>query len=240
MLLDDVRLERARVPAAEWERVKRTVRQAADGAHERADGIERQRQSDVGQACATEPFDDHGDSLEGDRAAREMVRASDGDNSRHRALELRRRGVTDESTERVPDQEGRTLARVQQDLLQGDRDVLGDVVVDAARGSCAELTRAAVTAQIEVENVVARARQGVRETAGGKVPRVAILAEPVDEEHRRTRRSAVVREALAHHRKRYPPAGDNELLHERSTVLAIDRLLDGSAVKDHVFSPTWP
>jgi hypothetical protein len=61
----------------------------------------------------------------------------------------------------VADQENRALAAVERDLVERAREVLVDVVVEAAGSRAGELPRSAVSAKIEVEDVEARARQGV-------------------------------------------------------------------------------
>ena len=101
-----------------------------------------------------------------------------------------RSAVAHEAAERVADQEDGRVARVEAHLLDGGGQVLGDVVVDVAHGARAEVTRATVTAEIEVEDVVARAREVVRDAARRQVPRVAVLSEAVDEQHRRPRPAA--------------------------------------------------
>ena len=67
------------------------------------------------------------------------------------------------------------------------REVLVDVLGDARGPLAAEAARAAVAAQIQVEDVVPLRREIVREASGREVPRIPVLAESVDQEHRRER-----------------------------------------------------
>jgi hypothetical protein len=133
----------------------------------------------------------------------------------------------------VADEEHRTVARVEADLLHGGREILGDVVVDVPDRTGAEMPRTPMAPEIEVEDVEPLIREMIREAASRQVPRVAILPEPVDEQHRRAGTSVVGREALPHHRERYLAARDHELLHEGGSIVAVDRLLEGTAVEDH-------
>jgi hypothetical protein len=90
-----------------------------------------------------------------------------------------------------------------------------------------------VAAQVEVEHVEARRREVVGEAARGQVPRVAVLAEAVDQQHGGVRPLAG-REALAHHGERDGAVRHHDLLAERPDVTAVDDLIDDSPVKDHV------
>ena len=107
------------------------------------------------------------------------------------------------------------------------------VLVDAARGAFAlEVARAAVTAEIEVEDVEAGAGQMVGKRACRQVPRVPVLTEAVHQQDRGRRAAEVLGEPLSHHCQRHPPAGEHELLHERRFLAAVDGLFEGTAVED--------
>ena len=113
-----------------------------------------------GTPRAPEPLEEQRDRLQRERAAREVVRAADGDARRRR----RRRGAAPpRSCTRPPSEcpmrKTRRSPERQADLFHGGGQVLGDVLVDVACGARAEVPRAAVAAQVQVEDVVAGARE---------------------------------------------------------------------------------
>jgi hypothetical protein len=136
----------------------------------------------------------------------------------------------------MTDQEDGAVTRVEAHLVDGGGEIFGDVVVDVADGARAEVPRASVAPEIEVEDVVAGAGEMVRDAPCREVPRVAVLPEAVDEQHRRPRSALVAGETLPHHREGDLPARDDQLLHERRAVVPVDRLLEGTAVENHVFN----
>jgi len=89
--------------------------------------------------------------------------------------------------------------------------------------------------KIDVEDVEARAREVVREAAGGQMPRVSVLAEAVHEQNGRDG-AVSVRSALAHHGERDLASGYDDLLPEREGFAPVDHLLDDSSVQDHLRS----
>ena len=121
------------------------------------------------------------------RAAREVVGAAQRGDAGERARERGRRRVADEAAHRVAEVVDRAAARDALHLLDGGGDVLAHVVGDVRRAARAEVTRAAVSAQIEVEDVEPRPREVVGEGPRGQVPGVAVLPVAVHQEHRRQR-----------------------------------------------------
>ena len=97
-----------------------------------------------------------------------------------------------------------------------------------------EVARPPVPAQVQVEDVEACASEVVGQAAGGQVPRVPVLPEPVHEEHRSQRAAAALRSAFAHHGERDASVGDDDFLLERAHQVPVDDLFDESAVEDHV------
>lgn len=89
-----------------------------------------------------------------------------------------------------------------------------------------------MSAKIEVEDIEPCGREMIGKAACRKVPRVAVLPEAMDEEDRRDRPAAVVRQAFADHRQRDLASTDDELLHERRSFVPIDGLFEGTAVED--------
>src|ERR1700736_1730998 len=110
MLIEDVRLERARLPAAERDGIERAVGDAPERAHQLPDWIERERQAEVGNADAAQRLEEDGDRLERHRAPRDVVGAAERDDTLQRTCELGRRTVRDQPAERVADDERRALA----------------------------------------------------------------------------------------------------------------------------------
>ena len=94
------------------------------------------------------------------------------------------------------------------------------------------MTRPPVPAKIEVEDVEPERGEVVGEAARRKVPRVTVLSEPVDEQDDAARASLVPREPLANHRQRHLARSDDDLLHERLTLVSIDGLVDVSTEED--------
>ena len=133
MLIEHVGLERARMPPTERNGIEGAVGDAADRAHEGADWIERNREANVGDAHAAKRVEEDRDRLKRERAAREVIRASDRDDAAHRAEELGGGSVTDQATERMTDEERRALVRMREDLFDGDREILTYIFVDATR-----------------------------------------------------------------------------------------------------------
>jgi hypothetical protein len=88
-------------------------------------------------------------------------------------------------------------------------------------------------AQVEVEDVEAGAREVIGKAAGGQVPCVAILPEPVHQQHRSSGALRAGR-ALAHHRERHATSSEDDFLHEGARLVPIDVLLDDFPVKDHL------
>ena len=87
--------------------------------------------------------------------------------------------------------------------------------------------------KIDVEDVEARAREVVREAAGGQMPLVSVLAEAVHEQN--GREGAVsVRSPLAHHGERDLASGYDDFLPERVGFVAVDHLFDDSPMQDHL------
>lgn len=187
----------------------------------------------MGDAGATEAFETERDGLEGERPPREVIGAAHRRDARDRSREARRGRIAHETAERVAHEEDGAVAGMQTDLVDRARQVFGDVVVDAARHPSAEMTGAPVPAKIEVEHVEASAREVIREAARRKVPRVAVLAEAVDEEDRSAGAPRVGREAFAHDREGNATRRDDQLLHERRAIAPIDRLLEGPSVENH-------
>jgi hypothetical protein len=136
----------------------------------------------------------------------------------------------------MPDEERRALAGMGEDLLDRDREILADVLVDAARCLRTEVARATVAAEVEVEDVVAGAREVVRDAPGREMPGVAVLTEAVDEQNRSAGAAVVRDEPLSDHRKRNAASAHHQLLHERRTLVTIDGLFEGAAVEDQAVS----
>ncbi len=190
VLVEDVRLERIPVPAAQGDGIERAVGEAPHLAQHRPQRGDRHLQ--VGRAVGVHRAEHEADGAERARAAGEVVRAAERDDPRERSFERRRRGVDEEPAERVTGEEHRALAGVALHLLDRARQVLGDVLVDPARLLAAEVARAAVTAEVDVVHVVAAGGEVVGEAARRQVPGVAVLPEAVHQEHGRlaSRRAA--------------------------------------------------
>jgi hypothetical protein len=118
-----------------------------------------------------------------------MVRAAEGREAGEGAGERRRDRIPDEAPHRVTDIINLAAARDALDLLDGGGDVLSHVVDDVSWAAGAEMERAALAAQIEVEDVEPGSREVAGDAARRQVPRVTILREAVDQEHRRQRAS---------------------------------------------------
>ena len=132
----------------------------------------------------------------------------------------------------MPDEERRPVAGMGEDLFDRNRQVLDDVLVDATGCPRAEVPRAPVAAEVQVEDVVTGAGEVIGEATRRQVPCVAVLAEPVDEQDGSPRAAAVRDEALPDHRQRYASPGDDQLLHERRPFVPIDRLFEGASVEN--------
>ncbi len=89
-----------------------------------------------------------------------------------------------------------------------------------------------MTAEVQVENVIAGACEMIRKAPCRQVPCIAVLTEPVDKEDGGQLSPAVRPGALAPHRRGPPPAADDELLHERRSFVPVDGLFEGTAVED--------
>src|SRR5690606_26739077 len=102
----------------------------------------------------------------------------------------------------------------------------------------AEVPRAAVSPEVEVEDVVAFVGQVVHQAARRQMPGVAVLAVAMDHQHRRL--GGAFEGALPDHRQRNAHAArrlalarEDDLLDESSAAIAVDGLLDLHAVQDH-------
>ena len=234
VLLEDVRLARAGVPAAERKRVEGALGEAPEQAHRHPD--RGQRQGRVGQGRERHGPEEEREGPERQRPAREVIRAADGGDPRDGPREVRRRRVRDQAPERVPDDPYAPPPGEGLHLFDRGGDVLAHIVLHPATAARAEMTRPAVTAKVEIEYVEPRAREVVREAPGGQVPRVAVLAKPVNQQHRRPRPLAVG-DPLADHGQRDAASGDNDFFSKRGTLVSIDQLSDDAAVENHSGGP---
>ena len=87
-------------------------------------------------------------------------------------------------------------------------------------------------AEVQVEDVEAGCREVVREASRGQVPRVPVLSEPMDEQDRAAGVVLAAVEPLPDHRERHASARDDKLLQKGRSLVAIDRLLECTAVKN--------
>ena len=160
-----------------------------------------------------------------------MVRAADGNEAGDGPVEVRRPRVPHEATEGVPDDEHLPAPRDALHLLDGVGQVFEVVVLDALAAFAPEMARSPVPPQVEVEHVEPCLCEVIGEAPGGQVPRIPVLPESMDEQDRRPGRPPVLRHALPDHRQGHFPAGDDDLLHERSAQAAVDGLVDEVSVE---------
>src|SRR5690554_4541933 len=109
-------------------------------------------------------------------------------------------------------------------LADDDRDIFLDVFVDGAGERVAISPRAAVSAEIDGEDIIAFAREIGGEGAAVEMPRISILREAVDEHHRPLRLMRR-REALPYHAELLRRRHD-DIFDELDALLTVDGLFD--------------
>lgn len=89
-----------------------------------------------------------------------------------------------------------------------------------------------MAAEIEIEHVEPCSREVVREAPGRQVPGVAVLPEPVDEQHG-PEGPLAVRGSLSDHGQRNGTTCKYDFLPERRSLVPVDELLDDALVENH-------
>ena len=211
-----LRLHRARPPAADRARVARDVRQAVELAQQDA----RQPRSHLHRRHPGRVAKGVGQSTQGHQRRVVLAEVIDRADAHHAAQgaggQGRGRRIEHRTAQRVPDHKGPIGQFVDQ------RRHIGHIVGEGLGPVAAGLAVAPVAAQLEVPDVKARGGQpGAHRPAAG-VPGVAVLGEAMHQQHRRQGRPA--RQVFAHHKQTRLRVKAQHLFAQQHLVVAVDAL----------------